>query len=489
MAAAARLAGVDPVAATLHEPTVLAPIAVVLAYEAGHAIFRSAWAGVAAALAQVGLGALAAGHGGAYVSLALPATAARHLLVPAVLALFFAYVASGSLALLASVGAAAAVLGLVHPTYAVFVCIPLAGYLVVRLLLERADVLRNVAALACVALPTGVLVLLLRPLVEKTAAHDPSRSELHRAFELYKGQIDHASDDRYGLASVVFARGGAIAVAALAVLPLAGLAARRRWAAFVLGGSLAIFLLTLPHFVFPTFADAVSIGQARRLAGFVPLSLAAAGGAVVLARLLRVGVLPLALGAGVALQLLHPGDFGYFIESGGPTLATWIAVFGGAAAVLLGLVLRRFFTVERTGLYAALASALLVLPVAVHGFRRWDAALPKTTELTPGLVRAVKEEVPDGGVIFAPPQVGYLLGAYAPIYVTSSPLSHVADTKDNHAHARIRDAFVFYKEGGPVSIARRYGAGWIVVDNRRSSREPDLPRAYSDQRYVLYRLK
>jgi hypothetical protein len=489
VALVARLAGVDPVAATLHEPTVLAPAAFVLAYEAGHALFRSAWAGVAAALAQVGLGALAAGHGGAYVSLALPATAARHLLIPAVLALFFAYVAGGSLGLLASVGAAATMLALVHPSYAVFICVPLVGYLLARLVLERGDLVRNAAALLLVALPTGVIVLLLRPLVEKTAAHDPSHEELQRAFRLYRGQIDHVSDDRYGLAPVLFARGGAIAVAALAVLPLAGLAARRRWAAFVLGGSLAIFALTLPHFVFPTFADAVSIGQARRLGGFVPLALTAAGGAVVLARVFRVALLPLALGAGIALQLLHPGDFGYFIESGGPSIATWIAVGGGALALLGGIVLRRLFTIERTGLYAALATALLVLPVAVHGFMRWDPALSRTTELTPGLVRAVEKRVPEGQIVFTQPQIGYLLGAYAPVYVTSAPLSHVADTKDNDPRARIRDAFVFYKQNGPVSIVRRYGARWILVDSLRSTRVLDLPRAYSDHRYVLYRLE
>jgi hypothetical protein len=489
IALVAKLAGVDPVSVTLHAPTVLAPIAVVLAYEAGHALFRSAWAGVAAGLAQVGLAALAAGHGGAYVSLALPATAARHLLIPALLALFFLYVANGSLGLLASVAAAATVLGLVHPTYLAFVCIPLGGYLLARLLVERADALRNLAGLGTVAVPTAAIVLALRPLVEKTAAHNPSDSELERAFRLYRGQIDHVSDDRYGLAPVLFARGGAIAVAALVALPLAGLAARRRWAAFVLGGSLAIFALTLPHFIFPAFADAVSVGQARRIAGFVPLALAVAGGAVVLARVLRAVLLPLALGAGIALQLLHPGDFGYFIEDGGPGLSTWIAVVGGALALVAGIVLWRFFTIERTGVYAAAAIALLVLPVAVHGFRRWDAALPRTTELTPGLIRAVDEQVPDGSVVFAPPQVGYLLGAYAPVYVSSAPLSHVADTKENRPRARIRDAYEFYKLNAPVSLVRESGARWILVDRERSGRVLDLPQAYADQRYVLYRLQ
>src|SRR5207253_8189432 len=89
MALVGRLAGVDPSAVLMHEATVLSPLAFVLAYEAGAAVFRSAWGGLAALFPQVALIALAPGRGGAYTALALPATAARQLLVPAVLALFF----------------------------------------------------------------------------------------------------------------------------------------------------------------------------------------------------------------------------------------------------------------------------------------------------------------------------------------------------------------------------------------------------------------
>ena len=57
--------------------------------EAGVAVFRTVWAGLAALLAQAALIGLAGGHGGSYTALALPATAARQLLVPAAIALFF----------------------------------------------------------------------------------------------------------------------------------------------------------------------------------------------------------------------------------------------------------------------------------------------------------------------------------------------------------------------------------------------------------------
>ena len=68
---------------------------------------------------------------------------------------------------------------------------------------------------------------------------NPSADELHRALQHYKGQLDVFSDGSYRLAPEVFGRSGAVAVAALFAVPLAVLAARRRWAAFVLGGFLA----------------------------------------------------------------------------------------------------------------------------------------------------------------------------------------------------------------------------------------------------------
>ncbi len=93
LALVARVAAVDPGAALLHEPAVLVPIAFVITYEAGLAVFRRAWAGLGAVLAQVALTGLAPGSGGAYAIVALPASTSRHLLAPAVVAAFFSYAA------------------------------------------------------------------------------------------------------------------------------------------------------------------------------------------------------------------------------------------------------------------------------------------------------------------------------------------------------------------------------------------------------------
>src|SRR3990170_272512 len=83
----AKLAGTDPEQVVLHLPSILAPLAVVVAYEVGWALFRRTWAAGAVAGAQVALVCFAPGHGGAYVHLSLPATSSRQLLVPAALAL------------------------------------------------------------------------------------------------------------------------------------------------------------------------------------------------------------------------------------------------------------------------------------------------------------------------------------------------------------------------------------------------------------------
>src|SRR5207253_1839425 len=176
----------------------------------------------------------------------------------------------------------------------------------------------------------GVALAWIAPIVGETASHSPGSGELKRSLTKYAPELRVHSVHSYALRPEIFARGGAIAVAALALVPLAFFAARRRWAAFVLGGSLVLLVVELVPFLFPRFADAVSLSQARRAAGFVPFAFALVGGAAVLTCLLRVLTLPVALGAGIALQLAYPGGFGD-LRGSGPAAVAWIAAIGGAA--------------------------------------------------------------------------------------------------------------------------------------------------------------
>ncbi len=493
VAVIAKLAGVGAPSAFLHLPTVLLPLSFVLVYEAGTALFASRWAGVATVPAEFALLGLAPGHGGAYESMALPATAARTLILPALLALVFLYVREPSGARLASVAAASLAMTLVHPSYSVLVAIGLTGFLAVRALLDRRhDVVHIGAALAAIVVPAGLVVAWLLPIVRETASHSPSRVELNRALGAYGNELDVFSRHSYRLAPELYGRAGSIAVASLVLLPLAVFAYRRMWAAFVLGSMLATFAVTLLPFVFPHFADAISLSQARRIIGFAPRPFVLVGGMLVLAGFLRLWVLPVALAAGIGLQLAYPGDFGvpYRLVDGSPGWLTWVS-FGATGAALIAAAIfgRRILQVEGMPVVAASAVALFLLPVAVHGYSHWTRPSSARLGLPEKLVSAVHRLVPRGDVVFSDPLTAYELAAFAPIYINAAPTTHVADTRANRPTVRRKDALRFFRDEGPVSLARRYGAHWLLVDRARVGRVSfRLPRVYSGSRYVLYKI-
>jgi hypothetical protein len=490
LAFVARLAGVDPTLVVEHESSVLAALAPLLWFEAGRALFRSAAAGVAAAFAQVALIAFAPGDGGAYRVLDLPATASRQLLVPAALALLFAYVETPRVALLAATAAAGLAVALAHATYALFLLLPLAGFVVAHAVADRRDARRAAWASAAVAVPTAAVVGWLLPLARSTVSHEPSRQVrcgVEHGIARYPGQFDVWSCDRFRLAPEVLARGGAVAIAALVLVPVCALAWRRRFAAFVLGGSVLLLGILLVPSVFVPFADAVSVSQARRAAGFVPLSFAFAGGAAVIVALGRWLALPVALAAGIALQLEWPGDFGYVLHGGGPGTATWIAAIGGAAAFAIVAILRRPDVAEARGPLVAVAAALFVAPVLWHGLAHFSPP-PQPEQLPRALVETLRTRVPKGDVVFSDPETSYLAAAFAPVYLAVAPPAHVADTKANHPRQRVRDAARFFQTGD-LAIPRRYGARWILIDRRRTGVHLGLGPVYTGPRFVLYRLR
>jgi hypothetical protein len=479
LALVARLAGVDPTSVVRHESSLLAPALFLVTYEAGRELFRFAWLAWSVLAAQIGLAALAAGDGGALPGLGLPETASQYLLPAAVLALVF----RGSRPL--PLAFAALAVALVHPTYALFLLIVLAGYLVTRVLLASRELREPTLSFAAVAVPTIAVALWLRPLAEESVR---TVHGIAHGVERYPGQFDVFGPNSFRLAPELIDRRGAIAVAALALVPLAGLARRTRWAAFVLGGTVPLLALALWPLVFVHFAHAVSISQARRALAFVPLPFALAGGAAVLARVLGPLAPGLGLGAGIWLQVAYPGNFGYlFGGGGGPALVVWVALFGGSAAIVWGAVARRPERLERRGLYAGLAGLLLALPVAVHGFSHWSPPAGGQQELSRGLVRVLRTEVPKRAVVFSDPETSYRISAYAPVYVANAEPAHVADTKANRPYDREADAARFLRTGD-LAIPRRYGAGWIVLDAKRTKLDLELPRVYSDARYTLYRL-
>ena len=483
LALVAKLAGVDPTQVMVHEPSALAAIAFAVVYESGVALFRSAWLGLAVLAATVSAAVFAPGHGGSYTLLAQPGTLDRYVLVPAALTLFFLFLRHPGWPLALGLAAVGVEVFLVHASTAVFLGILLVGFALARVLLARKDLRSSAEALAALFVPVGAALVWLLPIIRETASHSPSRSELQRSLAKYAAELHVDSLHRYALRPEVVSRGGTIAVGALVVVPLAAFAARQRWAAFVIGGTLAILGIDLLVWVFPHFADAVSLSQARRAVGFVPFAFALAGAASVLARLIGAFALPVALAAGVALQLAFPGDFGPGLEHGGPALATWIAAVGGLVALVVGLLLGR--RIDACGWIAGVAVVLFCVPVVVHGLRHWSVARTDPHALTPGLTAALRKDVPARAVVFSDLETSYRISAFAPVYVAAAPPAHVADTVANRPYARRLSVIRYFASGDPA-ILRRYHAGWLVVDRDRFDVKPGWPLVYKDGRYALY---
>jgi hypothetical protein len=255
---------------------------------------------------------------------------------------------------------------------------------------------------------------------------------------------------------------------------------------------LAVFVVALLSFLFPHFADIVSISQARRLVGFSPREVALVGAAVVLARLLGPLVLPVGLAAGIVLQRFTPGDFEvpYRHAHGGPPWLTWVAFAAGGVALAVAALGGRFVPkLERTGPLAAGAVALFVLPIAIHGFAHWSTRPSARQPLPAALLQAMRQRVPERAVVFSDALTAYKLAASLPVYVNATPPVHSSDTRANHPAARVHDELRFFRNGGPISMLHRYGASWLLVDRTQAPhRGFSLQQVYADGRYVLYRV-
>lgn len=473
LALVGKVTGLDPAVVVRHEASLLVPLALVLAFELGRTLFRSTSLGVATMLAQVALTALAPGGAGAYLRLENPGTASRHLLVPATLIVFIRFVRDPSWQRALPVAIGSGAISLVHGTYALFLALVLGGYALARLVLVR-EWRTNAAALVAYAAPMALVYLWLRPVVDETVG----RTAVAQGLRQYETDLVVHSPASYALAPEVVARSGAVAVAALVLVPLALFASSRRWAALVLGGTAVILAIELWPPLFTNFSDLVSLSQSRRAAGFVPFAVAFAGGLAVLPR--RVS-LPLALVAGILLQLLSPGDFGLKLADGGPAFVAWFALAGALVGLVAGALRLR----DRTG-NAALAAALFVLPVAVHGFASWEGEqAPDPAALTPGVVAFLQREVPERAVVFADLQTSYRIAAYLPVYVANGPPTHVAATRRNDPYGRREDLRRFLR--GDDAILCKYDATWLVL--RRGEWKRGVGKlVYRDERFRVYEL-
>ena len=120
LAFVAALSGLDSGSVVKHEAAVLMPLACAVVWEAAYRLFGSRSMAWAVLLGQLGALLFAAGHGGSFVLLALPATTSRVLLAPIALALVFGWLETRQRGYLVGVAAIFGELALIHPTYALF---------------------------------------------------------------------------------------------------------------------------------------------------------------------------------------------------------------------------------------------------------------------------------------------------------------------------------------------------------------------------------
>ncbi len=486
------LAGVDSARAFLYLPAILTPLVLVVSFGAGQALFGSWAGGVATAASGVAIVAASRGDVGALQFLAQPGAVARLLVVPALLALLFAFSAGGGVRLLWSAAAGSLVLALMHPTYVAYVVLLAASFALARLLLSREGRRpgrRAAVVIAAMLAPAVLAVAWLAPLARQAAAFSPSSAETGRALARYGNEVVVAGSS-YSLEPRFLAWGGAATVAALVAIPCAALARRRAWSAYVLGSTAALGAVALVPPLFTRFADVISLSQALRIGGFLPLAFALAGAAELAA--LAGGAAPaVGLGAGIAASLVYPG------VTNGPAWVAWLAVGGAMVALLVG-VARRLPSVDRPvqGRWVAAAAVAFLLPVSVAGLTNLHRSnRPDPYALTPGLVRAIDAHVRGRDVVFSNVETSYRISAAAPVFVAASLPGHVARTLANRPYERQWDAVRFFfrpalGDSARWRILRRYGAGWVVVDTRqRFTRFVDrLGLVYRDARYRLYRV-
>ncbi len=491
VAAVQHLAGVSGPTTVLHLGQAFAPLSCVLAYGLGRTLFGAWPGGIATAAAQVALWAYQ-GRSGAIRTLSDPETAARSLVSVAIIVLVLAYVEDRRRRLLLPIACGALALAIIHANYPLYLLLLLGGFLLADFAVNRRPTTTKgiAVASAAIAVPTVAFVLAMWPVISNNV--DVAHTVDARDFETYYASSFDGSWESFRESPGAITRSGGSTVVALLALPLAALAARRRWGAFAAGGSALILVLALTPALFTPFAKAVSVGQAARLVIFLPLGVAVAGLAVLASRG-RLLAVALAAVVGISLVLAYPGEWTFYVVHPGPDWPVWLALAG----VIAGLAVAAWRHPEPPGptAWTAAIGVALALPLLVSFLIRLNHDNPDRFGLTPGLVTELRD-LPPGTTVFATPAVSYRILAAAPVYVAAAPQIHVALTSKNRIEERVRDDRTFFApRTSPQrrrAILADYGADWLVVD--RTQAQPGgiagiVRCVYSDARFELYRVE
>ena len=458
-------------------PVFLAPFAAAAVYRAGRVMFGCRAAGAATAIAYLAVFAFPASGVGDLNKLDYPGNLSIFVLWPLVIERTFTYMREGGREPVWTVAAASFVVTAIHPSYAPFMIMLIGAFLVARTLVarDRGDFRRLAVMLGAVALPFFAFLLWLYPVANSSASTVADGG----------GHFDTLVDRSGDLVSMKpewVARGGAAAVAALLLVPLASAATRTRAATFIAGTSAAVILTLIVPWLFTPFADVVSVSQGRRFLFYLPWAFALTGGALVLARFGPFAV-AVAFVLGGLLHFAWPGDFKYQLADPGPGWVAWTA--GAGALVVLALGATGKLNLRYRERWALPIVIAFVLPVAVAGLYGMRTGRPDPDAFSSRFLAVVREYVGRDDVLLAPPRVAYRLAARAPVYIVAAPDGHGGDTVANsHAERRRAVDRFFSSTTGPDearAIVERWDVQWVLVRKDRP-----YPRGFLEQFRPVY---
>lgn len=470
-------------------PTVLVVFVVAAVYRAGSAMFGSRAAGLAVVLGYLALYAFPKEGVGYFSQLSYPGYISIFLLWPVVVERTFTYLREGGREPLLTAAAASFVVSAIHPSYVPFMILLTGAFLLARAITarHRGDLRRLAAMLAAVTGPFLLFLLWLFPVADSASA-TVAGGRLHFSTLL------NTNGDLVSLKPEFVTRGGAATVAGLLLVPVLGLAARTRAAAFVVAGTVTIVLILIVPWLFEPLAGVMSVSQARRLVFYLPLAFALAGGALLLARF-RLFAVAGALGVGMLFEFLWPGDFEYQLTDPGPGWVAWFAALGGLIAV--GVAVAKGVRVDLGGAWALPIVAAFVLPVALAGLHevRTAPAQPDGYQFDERLLSTVEKQIGREDVVLADLRTAFRLTAGAPVYVVAVNKGHGGDTVPNRHDERRADVERFF--GEPLaaedawSIVRKWDADWILARTKAAHPRAlleQLDPVYRGRTYTLYRV-
>lgn len=489
----ATIADVDPTFAVVNISPIIVPIAVITAYYVGLVVFRSKVLGLGVVVLQFLWAGLPWSLGG-FFRFAYPGFVCTVILFPVAIALVFEYLRNRDWRILAGLGATSVGLTLLHASYIPLALIPIGGFLLLHVVLERTkEVVRAAGmALAALVVPFLAYVPWIYPVASAEGTSLSPREQRRFSIRNFETLLDVGADgETIRISGDAFVRSGAVLILAVILAPLCFLGIRRRWGAFVVASFLSISVTLMTYVGFGLFAEVMNVSQTRRLIYFLPVPFAIVGGSLILAR--HKLVLPAAAAAGVLLWLTYPGDHGYQMQDPGPGWLAWGSMIALAIGVLSAFVFRDLKIGSRAR-FAGAAVFAFCIPIMVGQIIEAPSRAKNRPLMPPAFIQGFEQRVDTGDVVFGSPPLMYRLTAAAPVYANSVTRGHGGDTQIAELDLRYEDSLAFFDQEATdeeaAALLEKYDSEWLVTEpeDKTPSVVKELPLVFEAEGHKLYRV-